>query len=137
MMQVREVMLFLALVASRGLGWRMSDHQTSDLCGFLLDTDNFRVYAHPNAKSVLAIIDLAAEMTPDHRGTYGDHVALLALVARREELALGKSVTWFSKHSLVYVNDADVISMREWLIEQGEDPYSVFSAEALEFLSSQ
>lgn len=86
---------------------------------FYLDLNQGQLYVVPKAEDVLKLVQLARKHAESE--SYGEHLAILALVARRFELSEAR-VSW---HRPYHVSSDDAITwitMREWLKVNGH-PY--------------
>ena len=88
---------------------------------FFLDLNQGPLYAPADVEKISRLVELARKHSVDE--TYGEHGALLQLVARREEFD-GTVVMW---HRPYHVNMGclpdDWVSLHDWLAENGR-PYS-------------
>jgi hypothetical protein len=84
---------------------------------FFLDLNQGPLYAPADVEKIARLVELARKHAVEE--SYGEHGALLELVARREELD-GAVVMW---HRSYHVNRGRVpdgwVSLRDWLAENG------------------
>lgn len=95
---------------------------------FVLDLQMGPLYAHPDAAKIRELVEVADSVTG--RGYY-DYRELLALLAKREELAEFDSaatmryVTWRSPHIIaplsgVLKDNKKYVTLRTWLSDNGQ-----------------
>ncbi len=115
---------FRNAVVEHGVGWSYSDKEPEN---FFFDLNSGQIYSKRDAESVMKVVQLAREAAAS--ANYGDHIALLSLVADRSELGRN-SVYWHRPYHVRAIDDPKVwISLKDWLKEHGQDPDSVYSSE--------
>jgi hypothetical protein len=101
---------------------------------FYLDLNSGQMYIKTDPESVMSVVRLAREVgaIDDMSGT---HNAILNLVARRNQTADNR-VNWQRPYHVGAYNAPDVwISLRDWLIDNGQDPSSIFSERTKELFA--
>lgn len=86
---------------------------------FDLNLLGFVTVSQPTPERIMKLLALAWHH--EDFNYYGTHSALLAMVARRNELKLNKEHLYWHRPYLVAKND-DLVSLREWLKEQDYNP---------------
>jgi hypothetical protein len=115
---------FRNAVVEQRVGWSYGDQEPEN---FFFDLNSGQIYTKRDAESAMKVVQLAREAAADEG--YGDHNALLSLVAERSELGRN-SVYWHRPYHVRASDDPEVwISLKDWLKEQGQNPDSVYSAE--------
>lgn len=72
---------------------------------------------------VMRLVTIARHFADD--AMYGEHNALLGLVAQRRELEKGGNVYWHRAYHVGANNNPAWVSLQDWLIENGQNPDSV------------
>jgi hypothetical protein len=123
---------FRNAVIEQGYGWHYGGQEVPN---FFFDLNSGQIYAKQDPESVMGVVRLAREAA--HDDMYGDHNALLALVAARSEVN-GDRVYWHRPYHVgASDNPAVWISLKDWLTENGQEPDSVFSPETLAFWANR
>ncbi len=117
-MDHEKTMLFRREALEEGLG---GGSAITTSARFFLDLNQGPLYAPADVEKIIRLVELARKHAVDE--AYGEHGALLQLVARRDELD-DAMVMW---HRPYHVNmgrpSDDWVSLQDWLAENGH-PYS-------------
>lgn len=114
-------------VVQHGLGW---DYGKEEPENFFFDLNSGQIHTKRDAESVMKVVQLARVAAESE--SYGDHQALLSLVARKSELSDSR-VYWHRPYHVNARTEPEVwISLKDWLTEQGQNPDSIYSPGYLE-----